>query len=652
MHVTRRIGRPVLIVLITVVAPIFNGANEAKAQAFAIDEFAWSYDGPIAGRTCVRVIEPSSPARHEWGDNYLCTRSDWQISWSYNGPLDGQICTKVTEPSERAIHDWDDNYLCVLPESPLVLIWSYRGAVDGLRCIQVNEPSAPRRLNWDDNFLCVEKDTDQDGLFDSWESEGIDIDRDGVIDFDLPALGANPEHKTIVVEMDYFSCSATSTGCARGHDDRPDSDVVDLLVRAFAAAPLENPDGRTGVDLIIQVDDPLPHSESCRFDASCFYRLKRDYHGTRADRSGGASEESIATRQRARTFASHYAIWSHQIEVGESSVGGQAFFGDILVSANDVYGYRLSARGQAHVFMHELGHSLSLLHGGNDSKSCKPNYMSVMDPADRPGGLLSGPYYSLDYSRGRYPPAGFLDEEALDERTGIGDGETGSHYGNYDGDDLFYDRVFANEPIDWNGNSRIDEGLIAADIDNFAPFAGFCRGNSGYTRLEGFDDWSNLVFRRFLLSGTSSFFFERPKGRPSVEPSLDVIANLEKLIASKAPDDPPGPAKQRHLKIQQTYRADLDALASDAPTDMDVWFRAKTATDRFLVPLNGALMVMAREDGCEAVELRSAPLPLDDLGPGDRFCIKTQPGNLYEAVLLAPVGPSPGVLSFSISGRR
>ena len=35
-------------------------------------------------------------------------------------------------------------------------------------------------------------DSDQDGLLDHWETQGIDLEGTGVIDLDLPAMGANP----------------------------------------------------------------------------------------------------------------------------------------------------------------------------------------------------------------------------------------------------------------------------------------------------------------------------------------------------------------------------------------------------------------------------------------------------------------------------
>ncbi|MCJ7614819.1 hypothetical protein MUO71_08680, partial [Candidatus Bathyarchaeota archaeon] len=46
-------------------------------------------------------------------------------------------------------------------------------------------------------IVTIEKDTDGDGLPDSWEMNGIDIDKDGEVDLDLQMLGADFEHKDI-----------------------------------------------------------------------------------------------------------------------------------------------------------------------------------------------------------------------------------------------------------------------------------------------------------------------------------------------------------------------------------------------------------------------------------------------------------------------
>ena len=48
-------------------------------------------------------------------------------------------------------------------------------------------------------------DIDGDGIPNTWEMKGYDADGDGKIDVDFPAMGADPNHKDIFVEMDYMA---------------------------------------------------------------------------------------------------------------------------------------------------------------------------------------------------------------------------------------------------------------------------------------------------------------------------------------------------------------------------------------------------------------------------------------------------------------
>src|SRR6185295_10405450 len=71
------------------------------------------------------------------------------------------------------------------------------------------------------------------------------------------------------------------------------------------------------------------------------------------------------------------------------------------------------AQLQARTFMHELGHSLGLQHGGLDEVNYKPNHFSVMN-------YMYQVYRNknpipLDYGR----VATTLDETSLDETVGI-----------------------------------------------------------------------------------------------------------------------------------------------------------------------------------------------------------------------------------------
>lgn len=168
-------------------------------------------------------------------------------------------------------------------------------------------------------------DTDGDGLLDSWESHGLDIDQDGNIDLDLPALGADPNHKDLFVEVDGMTglgpralpgisdasntspivITSSSHGVTTGTRvkvqgvtgnsaangtftaTRIDGDqfqldgisgngsyggggawsladlegtglttntVLDLVADAFYNAPVTNPDGQSGINLHVQVD--------------------------------------------------------------------------------------------------------------------------------------------------------------------------------------------------------------------------------------------------------------------------------------------------------------------------------------------------------------------------------------------------------------
>ena len=48
-------------------------------------------------------------------------------------------------------------------------------------------------------------DSDQDGLLDHWETDGIDIDGDGTPELDLKAMGADPKARDIFLEIDWLA---------------------------------------------------------------------------------------------------------------------------------------------------------------------------------------------------------------------------------------------------------------------------------------------------------------------------------------------------------------------------------------------------------------------------------------------------------------
>jgi hypothetical protein len=48
-------------------------------------------------------------------------------------------------------------------------------------------------------------DSDQDGLLDHWETTGIDMDQDGVVDLNLAAMGANANTRDLFLEIDWVA---------------------------------------------------------------------------------------------------------------------------------------------------------------------------------------------------------------------------------------------------------------------------------------------------------------------------------------------------------------------------------------------------------------------------------------------------------------
>src|ERR687895_1865417 len=94
------------------------------------------------------------------------------------------------------------------------------------------------------SFLLL--DSDRDGLLNTWETSGIDINGDGRIDYSLREKGANPMHKDIFVEVDFMEFH------------RPNAQAITNVINSFARAAVLNPDGTTGIRLHVLVDEQIP----------------------------------------------------------------------------------------------------------------------------------------------------------------------------------------------------------------------------------------------------------------------------------------------------------------------------------------------------------------------------------------------------------
>jgi len=102
------------------------------------------------------------------------------------------------------------------------------------------------------------------------------------------------------------------------------------------------------------------------------------------------------------------------------------------------------------------------------------------------------------------------------------------------------------------------------------------------------------------------------------------------------------------MTIPQTYLADLD-YGVVRPKGADIWFQAKTATQRFITPRNGALLGIAGSRsvnlaGCKRLPLSNRSISLSALPVGTYVCAKTDQGRYSQFRINGRVGPSPGKL--------
>jgi len=329
----------------------------------------------------------------------------------------------------------------------------------------------------------VKVDTDGDGLPDDWEINGYRYKGTFV---NLPALGANPNHKDIFVEIDYMT----------GHQPKPEA--IDIVRNSFARVPnnlfaIPNPDGADGITLHVNVDDEFPHQD--QFGTNIEVNMKKTYFWTEFDTF------KLTHFSEALSLSHHYGLFIHD---GPAGAGGIARGSDFIVSLGSTPstsgggGEGGTITNQANAFMHELGHNLGLQHGGFESEpNYKPNYLSVMNYAFGDTGLLVNGTTVIDYSRFELPP---LNEMDLDETVGLNGGSTITNYGTFWFCGFQRSTLNANGAINWNCNTKSNEKSVIADIN----------GDGSLTTLRSYNDWANINFRGGLMVLVSRCPF-RPK---------------------------------------------------------------------------------------------------------------------------------------------
>jgi probable HAF family extracellular repeat protein len=250
-------------------------------------------------------------------------------------------------------------------------------------------------------------DRDGDGLLDHWEINGIPYYDELGRFRRLHLPGADPAHKDLYLEIDAMEGMFIQ------------QDAVDMVVQAFADAPLANPDGTTGVRLHVLWDESdLQHRPLWNTGSDCWpddFNAYYDAHlGTVDERdANGGTGESF---RNAKAKAYRYGIIADG--AAPKDWGGCAMVpGDKFVL---FLGQMPGAVDQAAALMHEVGHTLGLHHGGNQSIQGKPNYPSIMNYTLAYRAPWSESFWRLDYAREGALLLGNLNESSLDETRGIG----------------------------------------------------------------------------------------------------------------------------------------------------------------------------------------------------------------------------------------
>jgi hypothetical protein len=405
--------------------------------------------------------------------------------------------------------------------------------------------------------LVASADLDLDGL-----SNGLECGADPALD--LPAMGATPFHKDLFVEIDSMVGHQLSDA------------ALDRVVAAFARAPLLNPDGRTGITLHV---DNGPQSTMDPARGTKWGELSRANTIPHQDNFGSMAPNAFdwgrvldpvkeANFERAREGAFRYALSIHEYGTPGNQSTGLArgshpgttkLGGDFLVALGrrDRVGgdTTLGENAQAGTFMHELGHTLGLGHGGRsagggDNTNGKPNYLSIMNYRFQLGGLRRDGGGDPLWDFGRFAPGAImvLDESrSLNETTGIsGSQATSGFRTTWTCSDGTERGGTIGAPADFDCNGRIG-GLVQVDLNN--------DGNRDV--LSPWNDWAAIVFAAGGIGGAGAGAgTAMPVAR---EPSLAVLQRSARALT--------GDARPPAVRVRASRRAGRPVVTVTARDD-------------------------------------------------------------------------------------
>jgi DNA-binding beta-propeller fold protein YncE len=208
---------------------------------------------------------------------------------------------------------------------------------------------------------------------------------------------------------------------------------------------------------------------------------------------------------------------------------------DIIIGLGPESGFTTSENNIAGTFMHELGHSLGLQHGGpqytytgstktlvpDSTQNCKPNYESVMSYS-RQFTTYLGSAWTLNYSSGTFGP---LTETALSEPTGLvgnpailstpptivyGYNSAGTYKGTTS---TTVNSGQTNPGIDWDKSGAVS-GTVSAPIQDLG-ITGCNTATALSSPISDYNDWLNLNYN-FTSAGSFNAISPNPISLPEI----------------------------------------------------------------------------------------------------------------------------------------
>lgn len=283
-------------------------------------------------------------------------------------------------------------------------------------------------------------------------------------------MGVSPVHKDILLEYDWFD---DANGCTQ-HSHRPLATEIQGVHDFFSNAPVSNPDGVNGINVIQDYGQGGLFTGGQRI-------IDPNNPGALIDGGVSASqyqayENTYFANNRRGYF--HYVLMVHLYNDGNGyldSSGNATIIGSemmVAMGCNAQFTTTPVPENTRNAIIHELGHNLGLRHGGDEDCNYKPNYNSTMNYQYEFNGVDANcdgvaDNYTPGYSDGSRRT---LDENNLNETLG-----------------MCYSPIV---PVDWNYDGTYSAS-VSYDINNLAPGeSSQCGGTK--TILHDYNDWSHL----------------------------------------------------------------------------------------------------------------------------------------------------------------